>query len=625
LDDIAKLLWNPDAMHGTGTADVLVFLIAAVMFAPLFRRLRFSQVLGYLAAGALIGPFGLGLVADVEGTRHLAEFGVVFLLFAIGLELSFERLRIMRRLVFGLGTAQVLVTGIALAGIAVAVGLDLPAAIVIGGTLALSSTAFVVQLLQERGEFATHHGRAAFATLLFQDLAVVPLLVIVPLLNAPSEGAIAFSLVIAVLKAIVALVVIVLIGRLLLRPLYRLMASVGSREIFTALTLLVVLGIGSATQMAGLSMALGAFLAGLLISESEFRHQVEADIEPFRAILLGLFFMTVGMSVNLGLAFDHFDTVLLLIGGLIAVKMLVLFGLSMLFRQGVLASLRIAALLCQGGEFAFVIFGVAIGAGVLDTLTVQVLFLVVSVSMALTPVVMLIVDRLTRRMDNSHLEELGPDECGTLENHVIIAGYGRFGRIIARLLEAQGVTVVMLDMDAANVAENRANGRPVYYGDAARPDILRLVGAEKATGIVLTLDRHKHLTGLVGQIREDFPNLTIFARSPDAQTTRELEAAGAYVAVPELLEASLQLGAEVLAKIGVPETEIESLVDAFRHVDSGRRRTARSDAQSDAGEALEPESERPVDPVVAACEALDRVDELRLVEPPADDEKRAVA
>ncbi|KZD09687.1 monovalent cation:proton antiporter-2 (CPA2) family protein [Oceanibaculum pacificum] len=598
MEELAKLIWNPEALHGAPIEDVLVFLVAAVLVAPLFSRLRFSQVLGYLTAGALIGPFGLGMIDDVEGTRALAEFGIVFLLFAIGLELSFERLRVMRRLVFGLGAAQVLVTGAAIAGISLTLGFEMAGALVIGGTLALSSTAFVIQLLNERGEFATRHGRAAFATLLFQDLAVVPLLVIVPLLSAPSEESILIGLGVAIVKAAVALVLIVLMGRLLLRPLYRVMAAVRSREVFTAMTLLVVLGIGAATQMAGLSMALGAFLAGLLISESEFRHQVEADIEPFRNILLGLFFMTVGMAIDLGAAFSNLGPLLLVVGSLIALKMAILFVLARLFGLTSVAGLRVAALLCQGGEFAFVILGVAVSAQVIAPEISQALFLIVATSMALTPLVTLLAGRLAEKLDAAEDMTLGvgDEEIGELHDHVILGGYGRFGRTVARLMDARAVPVVALDMDAVEVSEARVAGRTIYYGDASRPEVLRLVGAERARALVLTLDNYKALPDVVRQLRAEFPDLPIFARSRDAKLAAELEEAGAYVAVPELLEASLQLGAEVLVKLGLPTAEVDDLVDAFRHFGAS--------SQPPAGQ-----EENGHDPVIAASEALDREDE----------------
>ncbi|MBU0724085.1 MAG: monovalent cation:proton antiporter-2 (CPA2) family protein [Alphaproteobacteria bacterium] len=614
MDEIKRLIWNPEAVHGAPIEDILVFLVAAVLVAPLFSRLRFSQVLGYLAAGALIGPFGFALISDIEGTRALAEFGIIFLLFAIGLELSFERLRAMRRLVFGLGAAQVIVSGLAIAGVCLALGFEMAAALVIGGTLALSSTAFVIQLLNERGEFATRHGRAAFATLLFQDLAVVPLLVIVPLLSAPSEESILLGLAVAIVKAAIALVLIVLAGRLLLRPLYRVMAAVRSREVFTAMTLLVVLGIGGATQMAGLSMALGAFLAGLLISESEFRHQVEADIEPFRNMLLGLFFMTVGMAIDLGTAFDNLAALLLVVGGLIGLKMAILFVLARLFGLTSVAGLRVAALLCQGGEFAFVILAVAVNAQVISPEISQALFLIVATSMALTPLVTLLAGRLAEKLDTTEELTLGDvdEDIHELSDHIIIGGYGRFGRIIARLLDARAIPTVALDMDAVTVSEARAAGRVVYYGDAGRPEVLRLIGAERARGLVLTLDNYRSLPDVVRQLRVDFPNLTIFVRSRDAEVARELEEAGAYVAVPELLEASLQLGAEVLLKLGVPGQEVDDLVDAFRHFGPGAGGIDVGTNDEETGEG------RPIDPVIAASEAMDREDKEAATEPAGD-------
>lgn len=559
------------AHHGAPIGDALIFLAAAVLFAPLLKRLRFSLVLGYLAAGAMIGPFGLAMIDDVASTRDLAEIGVVFLLFAIGLELSFERLKVMRRLVFGLGSGQVFGTTIVLSGVAWWLGQPFGAALVVGASLALSSTAFVLQLMAERGELATRHGRAAFSTLLFQDLAVVPILVVVPLIGSGADGGgMAIALLLTVLKAAVALTVIVVAGRLLLRPLYGIISAAKAPELFTAMTLLVVLGIGWATQMAGLSMALGAFLAGLLLSESEFRHQVEADIEPFRGILLGLFFMTVGMSIDLGLAFTEIWTVLAYLGGLIGIKLVVMLGVALAMRVPFMAALRAAALLAQGGEFAFVILGVATAAAVVSDGTGDLLFLVIALSMTVTPIVVWAVSRIGSRFDES--KTLSPetlaDEAAELENHVVIAGFGRVGRTVARLLDAKMVPYVALDTDAQRVRAGRKEGHHVYYGDATRPDVMKLVGGARARAVVVTLSTHgQAVDRAVSHLRGKMPDVPIFARARDPIHARKLEDLGVAVAVLETLEASLQLGGSVLRRTGVDWTEIEDLISAFRHVD----------------------------------------------------------
>ncbi len=585
--------------HGSPIGDALIFLAAAVLFAPLLRRLRFSLVLGYLAAGAMIGPHGLSIIEDVTETRELAEIGVVFLLFTIGLELSFARLKVMRRLVFGFGTAQVVITGVLVAVIALALGRTYGAAITIGAALALSSTAFVLQLMNERGELATRHGRTAFSALLFQDLAVVPIVVVVPLLGQDLDG---WSILVELAKvsgtAVVALAVIVIAGRQLLRPLYHVIASAGAPELFTAMTLLVVLGIGWATQMVGLSMALGAFLAGLLLSESEFRHQVEADIEPFRGILLGLFFMTVGMSIDLGLAFREVATVLAYLAGLVALKFFVVLGLAMAFRMPLAVSLRSAALLAQGGEFAFVILGVAAASSVVADATVDLLFLVVAVSMAVTPGVVWAVGRAAALFDRRENETLAADGEAAYEmhDHVVIAGFGRVGHAIARLLDAKLVPYVAVDTDAQNVRDGRRDGHTVYYGDASRPEVLHKLGGERARAVVLTMSTDGHaVERTVQHLAHRLPELPIFARARDPLHARRLEELGAAGTVVETMEASLQLGGAVLRQAGTEWDEIEELIRSLRVVDGiGRPIGERPDGDA-------PTVQPPEDPVLVAA------------------------
>jgi len=603
--------------HGSPIGDALIFLAAAVLFAPLLRRLRFSLVLGYLAAGAMIGPHGLSVIDDVTETRELAEIGVVFLLFTIGLELSFSRLKVMRRLVFGFGTAQVLVTGVLVTAAALAAGQTYGAAATIGAALALSSTAFVIQLMNERGELATRHGRASFSALLFQDLAVVPILVVVPLLGQQLDGwSILLELTKVTAMALVALVVIVIAGRQLLRPLYHVIASAGAPELFTAMTLLVVLGIGWGTQQVGLSMALGAFLAGLLLSESEFRHQVEADIEPFRGILLGLFFMTVGMSIDLGLAFREAATVLTYLFGLVAVKFAVVLGLALAFRMPFGVSLRSAALLAQGGEFAFVILGVAASSAVVPDATVDLLFLVVAVSMAMTPGIVWLISRAAARVEHQANLALSPEaEPGhDLHDHVIIAGFGRVGRTIARLLDTKLVPYVAVDTDAQNVRDGRRDGHTVYYGDASRPEVLHKLGGEQARAVVLTMSTEGHtVERTVHHLASRLPALPIFARANDPVHARRLEEMGAAGTVVETMEASLQLGGAVLRQTGAEWSDIEELIRSLRMVDGiGRPIGERPD-----GEALE--GQPPEDPLLVAARMAEEEEAALARGKPADD------
>ena len=571
MDFLLTAFDSSSGHHGARIGDALIFLAAAVLFAPLLKRLRFSLVLVYLAAGAMIGPSGFHMIDDTTQVRELADIGVVFLLFAIGLELSFERLKVMRRLVFGLGTGQMVLTTLALVIVSIWVGQSFGAAVVIGAALALSSTAFVLQLMTERGELSTRHGRAVFSTLLFQDLAVVPILVIVPLIGAGGTGeSMALALLFTLVKAVVALTVIVVAGRLLLRPLYRVIAAAGAPELFTAMTLLVVLGIGWATQMVGLSMALGAFLAGLLLSESEFRHQVEADIEPFRGILLGLFFMTVGMSIDLGLAFSDVFLVLACLGGLIAIKFALMLGVALAMRLPVAAALKSAALLAQGGEFAFVIIGAATAATVVSGETGDLLFLVIALSMTVTPAIVWGIGHLAGLFERHH--DVTPanlaEDIAELEGHVIIAGFGRVGRTVARLLDAKLVPYIAIDTDVQRVRDGRRHGHAVYFGNAARADVLRLLGGEKARAVVVTMSTQGHAVDrTVSHVRRRLPHLPIYARARDAIHARRLEELGVEGTVLETLEASLQLGGVVLRNTGVEAEQVEELIRALRHVD----------------------------------------------------------
>ncbi|HET6519918.1 MAG TPA: monovalent cation:proton antiporter-2 (CPA2) family protein [Geminicoccaceae bacterium] len=545
--------------------DVLVFLSAAVAVVSAFHWLRISPVLGYLAAGMLIGPHGLGLIEDTEEGHALADLGVVFLLFTIGLELSLERLRVMRRLVFGLGTLQVVVSGLVIGGGAVALGASVEAAVVIGGGLALSSTAFVLQLLKERGEQATRFGRAAFAVLLLQDLAVVPMLTLVPLL-ARDEPSLLAALGLAALKAAVALAVVAAAGRLLLRPVFRIVAAARNPELFVAAVLLVVLGAGWVMTQGGLSMALGAFLAGVLLSETAYRHQVEADIRPFRGILLGLFFMVIGMAMDLGLVLRRLPELALLVAAVLAAKAVVLAALCRAFGERRDVALRVGLLLAQGGEFGFVLFGAAMAAGLLPPATGQLLLATIALSMVVTPALAALGARLSARLappvadDRAALGEAAEH----LADHVVIAGFGRVGQTVAHLLAAGGIPYLALDLDHARVTTCRARGLPVFYGDADRIDVLTAAGVERARAAVITMDRVAAATQAVTALRASFPELRIFARARSRRHARLLAGRGATAAVPEAIEASLQLGGIVLDAVGVGRDAVTRLIDGFR-------------------------------------------------------------
>ncbi|KAL1809341.1 hypothetical protein ACET3Z_026331 [Daucus carota] len=554
--------------------DMLWLLLASVIFVPLFQKIPGgSPVLGYLTAGILIGPYGLSIIHHVHATKAIAEFGVVFLLFNIGLELSVERLSSMKKYVFGMGSAQVLATAILVGLVAHFVsGLTCPAALVIGNGLALSSTAVVLQVLQERGESTSRHGRATFSVLLFQDLAVVVLLILIPLISPnSSKGGIGFlaiaeALGIAGLKAIVAISAIIAGGRLLLRPIYRQIAEIQNAEIFSANTLLVILGTSLLTARAGLSMALGAFLAGLLLAETEFSLQVESDIAPYRGLLLGLFFMTVGMSIDPKLLLSNFPVIMGTLGLLIGGKTILVVLIGRMFGVSTISAIRVGLLLAPGGEFAFVAFGEAVNQGIMSSQLSSLLFLVVGISMALTPWLAAGGQLIASRFEQQDVRSLLPveNETDDLQDHIIICGFGRVGQIIAQLLSERLIPFVALDVRSDRVAVGRTLDLPVYFGDAGSREILHKVGAERACAAAITLDTPGANYRTVWALNKYFPNIKTFVRAHDVDHGLKLEKAGATAVVPETLEPSLQLAAAVLAQAKLPMSEIAATINEFR-------------------------------------------------------------
>jgi monovalent cation:proton antiporter-2 (CPA2) family protein len=552
-----------DAIHDASYLfDLIILLAAAIVAVPLFRRLGLGAILGYLAAGAAIGPWGLRVIVEVPLIRRISEFGVVFLLFLIGIELKPSRLWVMRRWVFGLGTAQVALTGIVLAGAGHALGIPAPAAVVVGFGLALSSTAFGLQILGERHELGSRHGRAAFAILLLQDLAAVPLFALIPLLS-PRGAAAAPSFWAGAVQTIAVLAGVVLAGRHVMRPMLRLVAASRTPEVFAAAAVLVVLGAAALMEAAGLSMALGAFLAGLLLSDSEYRHQVQADIEPFRGFLLGLFFMAVGMSIDFGLLAGLGPAIAGLVLGLLAVKAAVLWPLGRLGGLAAADAGRLALLLAQGGEFAFALFGLAAGSGLIDDSLFRMLLLVVAVTMVLTPALVGAGHRLAARLGEAAPGPAAGRAPGR-SRHVIIAGFGRVGQTVARMLAARGIPYTALDLEADRVAHLRARGDPVFYGHASRADVLQAAGAAEASLLVVTLDHPGAAERTVAAVGHHFPNLPVHARAVDLERSRALKAMGAASAVPETLEASLQLGRAALVGLGAEEEEVDRLLEEFR-------------------------------------------------------------
>lgn len=573
--------------------ELVVFLAAAGIVVPIFQRLHVSPVLGFLLIGLLIGPFGLAqfsdvlpalawiTIGDIEGVRLLAEFGVIFLLFMIGLELSFARLWQMKRRVFGLGMAQVLLTALAIGFIAAWFGNAAPAAIILGACLSLSSTAIVMQLLIERRRAATPTGRTSLAILLMQDLAVVPLLFVVGAIGGLDRAAgpaqLALQLGETVLFAALTVGIIAVAGRRLLGPLFRSVGAGKSPELFMALTLLVVIGLAAATGAAGMSMALGAFLAGLLLAESEYRHAIEVTIEPFKGLLLGLFFISVGMGIDLRVAMDEAFWILASVVGLFALKAAIIFVLALIFGESRPVALETALLLGQGGEFAFIVVGLSERLELLEGPVVQFMLLVTSLSMLATPLVARLAQRLARRSDSRAADNHhGVATAEEHEGHVLIAGFGRVGQIVAGLLDDQEIPWLALDYNSGNVAEQRQRNRPVYFGDAGRPELLERLGTQKALALVITLDDAAATAHLVATAHLAWPKLPVFVRARDRLHAEQLHRLGAAGVVAETVESSLQLGGMALQAAGLPDDAVVGLLDRQRSALSARAEPPRA-------------------------------------------------
>jgi monovalent cation:proton antiporter-2 (CPA2) family protein len=542
-----------------------IFLAAAVVAVTIFRRIGLGSVLGYLAAGALVGPHGLGLVHEVEGTMSIAELGVVLLLFLIGLELQPSRLWSMRRVVFGLGGAQIVVSALVLGLLARALGASPAAAATVGVALAMSSTAFASQILSDRGELGSPYGRAAFGILLFQDIAAIPVLAVVPLLGSqqvPSTRGplLQFALVAGVVAALV------IGGRFLLRPAFRLVSQARSQELSTASALLVVLGTAMAVHSVGLSMALGAFIAGVLLADSEYRHELEADIEPFKGLLLGLFFMAVGMSANLRLLVTRPLVITGLVLLLVAAKLAVLYGLGRLTSLPARASAGLGVAISQGGEFAFVIFTTAAAARVLDEPTVDLLILVVTLSLVLTPFLFKLrdawLDRLAARVEPREFDAIKDDG-----SRVIIAGFGRFGQIVGRILRLKKVPFTALDASSTHVDFLRRFGNLIYYGDASRVELLRAARADRARVFVLAIDDFEASMRTLKVVLENFPHLRIVARARNRQHAWALLGAGVEIVIRENFAGSLEAARITLEQLGFSPDDAEGTVTKFAAYD----------------------------------------------------------
>ena len=543
-----------------------IFLAAAVVAVTLFRRLGLGSVLGYLAAGAVIGPSGLGLIHAVDETLQIAELGIVLLLFVIGLELQPSRLWKMRSAVFGLGTAQVLSATVVLGLIAMAFGVSAHAAVAIGLGLAMSSTAIATQILTEKHELNAPHGQAAFGILLFQDLAAIPALALIPLLGSSDtqrthSPLVQIAIVIGVIAALIAG------GRFLLRPTFRFVSQARSQELSTALALLVVLGTAMIVHSVGLSMALGAFLAGVLLADSEYRHELEANLEPFKGLLLGLFFIAVGMSANLSVLVARPLTVIGLAVGLVVIKLGLLLALGRRFRLKNRGAASLGVAVSQGGEFAFVIFTVAASAHVMERETVELLVVVVTLSMMATPFLFILRDAITKRLDarggEREFDEIKDDQGSS----VIIAGYGRFGQVVGRVLRLKKISFTALDASATHVDFLRKFGNRIYYGDASRVELLRAAHAEQASVFVLAIDEFEESMRTLRTVQASFPHLRVIARARNRQHAYALYGAGVEVVIRETFCASADAARITLEELGVSPSDARRTVRTFSAYD----------------------------------------------------------
>lgn len=541
--------------------NALVYLAAAVIAVPIAKKLGLGAVLGYLLAGIAIGPWGLSLIGEVEDILHFSEFGVVLLLFLIGLELEPKRLWAMRRPIFGGGAAQVLGVALALGAAAMLLGVDWKVALIGALGLSLSSTAIALATLDERNLKGTPTGASAFSILLFQDIAAIPMIAIVPLLGVAAAtngggwtGALRIAGVIAA---------IILSGRYLIRPVLRVIANSGLREIFTVFALLLVIGISLLMQWVGLSMALGAFMAGVLLADSEYRHALETDLEPFKGLLLGLFFIAVGMSVDFGVFIAQPWLILGIVGAFLVIKTAVLYTLAWLV--GIPRSQRalFAFLLSQGGEFAFVVFGAAQEARVLDANASAVLIVVVALSMVATPLLLIAHDKLIAPRYRER-KEREPDAIDANEEHVIIAGFGRFGQIVGRLLTANRIKLTVLDHDPDQIDLVRRFGSKVFYGDATWVDLLQAAGAAHARALVVAIDDIDDSLKLVEAVRLAFPNLTILARARNVTHYYDLLDRGVTIIERETFESALMLGRAVLCELGFGAFRARQAAHKFR-------------------------------------------------------------
>ncbi len=553
--------------------SVLILIATAIVVVMIFKNLKLSPVLGYLVAGGIIGDYGFKIVTSSQ-VHFLAEFGVVFLLFAIGLELSFERLKVMRKYVFGLGSLQVIITSIVIALGAFYFVQDTNAAFIIGCGLALSSTAIVLQVIQDGHKQNTQGGRISLAILLQQDFIVVPLLVVVPILSCESGTlSIFYAISMSFLKAIISLLVIFICGRLFLRPIFKFISSKSvqiNNEIFIAATLLICLSSAAATESLGLSLALGAFMAGILVAETEFRLPAEESIYPFKGLLLGLFFMSVGMKINIIEVYNAWNIILFFSLSLILIKAFIIAVLCRIFGFNKGVSISTGLLLSQGGEFAFILFNLAISNKIIDPDTGRILLLVVTCSMALTPLLAIIGSKIADRLDSKNVSKsIKPLEVlsvntDDLTNHVIIGGFGEIGQMIAKLLEFENINYVIIDINDQAVKEGNESGFPIFKGDISQLDTLNSLGASRASIAILTINNDITIKKATRMISSNFSKITIIVRAANLLQSHGLYQSGANIIIPENYENGLQMGGAALKCLGVSDYEITRIKSQFR-------------------------------------------------------------
>lgn len=540
---------------------VVILLATAVVTVVVFRRLNMPAILGYLLVGVLIGPYALGVVPDTPGTRYLAEFGVVFLMFSIGLEFSLPQLVSMRKLVLGFGGLQVVLSILIVIGIAMLAGKTWQAGLILGGILAMSSTAIITKVLAEQTQLHSLHGKQIMGVLLFQDLAVIPLLVLIPALALSGEQ-IAFEIGAALLKAGAVLAVILILGQRIMRPLFHVIAAQKSSELFVLAVLFVTLGLAWATDASGLSLALGAFLAGMLISETEYRYQVDDYIKPFRDVLLGLFFITIGMQLNLQEVLDHWGIVLIVLAALITLKFLVIIVLARMMKNDKAVALRCALALAPAGEFGFVLLSLAGQHHALGEVTVQVVLAAMLISMLLSPLILAHSDKIVMRLVASEWEARAVQlqqlaiKSMSKKQHVIICGYGRSGQSLARFLEQEKISIIALDADPMRVKQAAAAGDSVMFGDAARQEVLTAAGLPRASAVVVSFsDTHAAMT-ILSHVRALRPDVPVIVRTFDDTDVEKLKSAGAAEIVAEVVEGSLMLATQTMLLLGVPLNKV---------------------------------------------------------------------